>query len=209
MVYPGSGNDGDAVRLFGKAKAAHCFLHIDHGMEEATIRTLLADPEEGFRGYRPMLFRAVAERELAPHGWQPHAAAHEVPDAAPHRVKPYALFVVLERLHGFGEDHGGLRLAILFLAGDAHFSFDALFCQGDATRAPYAMLLQEHQAWGNNTQFGGGRLLNRIARRTSVFPDWLLVSHGTLPWPEYHLVEQVSGHVGGQYRVARCLYKRD
>lgn len=210
VVYPGSGNDGHAVRTFGKAAAAHCFLHIDYAVPEAVIRRKLAHPVQGFRGYRATILLNVTERELSPSGWVPHLRQDRLDRLVPllPAVTPYALLAVLDRLDGFDEDHGPATLAVLFLAGDGHASFDALFCQKDSLRAPFAMLLEDHGFGGDYSRWGAGGITNEIAVNRGVLADLLLVGRTTKVWGGYEFVSGVEADPGGMWRKPRRLNKR-
>ena len=207
VVYPGSGNDGHAVRTFGKAGAAHCFLYVDYMVPEEEIRQRLDDPDEGFRGYRASIIQNLAEPELSPRGWVPHIRPRQYLRPVGPRVPPYALLAVLDREEGLNEDHGPRRLAVVFLAGDGHASFDALFCQRDSAGPPYAMLLQDHGFGGDYSLWGSGGVVHQIAVQEGVFPSLLFVADGTVEWDGYRLIPEVEADIGGVWANRRRLYE--
>ena len=71
---------------------------------------------------------------------------------------------ILQRESGLNDAHGPSRLAILFLGADAIATYDALFCQGDGTRSPYVVVLQDHGFGGNYDSFGEGGTLEQAFR---------------------------------------------
>lgn len=139
-----------------------------------------------FRGYVTLDRIELRESDITPGGWTPHIRADEIPrhlaDQARPTLAPFAFLEVLQREPGYDETHGPRRLAVLFLGADGIATYDALFCQGSGHRPPFAILLHDHGFGGNYDSFGGGGLLERIAIRCGVFPEWLLVAKHTEPW---------------------------
>ena len=67
LYYPSSGFDGDPVKYL--AGHLHSFIYVDYGYSGDDFRSALHNA--GFRGYRPIVVRAVSEKELTPNGWTP------------------------------------------------------------------------------------------------------------------------------------------
>ena len=55
VYYPGSGTDGQPVKLFGSSHSAHCFVYADNGIVQGDLEAELARPTRHFRGYRKPL----------------------------------------------------------------------------------------------------------------------------------------------------------
>ena len=209
LYYPGSGDDGQPVKLCALSHAAHNFIYVDYGVDRNTLVKRLNDPERGFRGYRIAHEEQVSEDVLRPGGWTPHVAAGDVRDStmfADSFVKPFGWFVVLDRKGG-GEDHGPRRLAHLFIGGDGFASYDALYCQADGTPPPFLAVIQDHGFGGNWDRFDRAGLLDRIARRRGVQPKFLLIGGGSEPWSGY---EDTGGvpEPGGGGPNPRRLFRR-
>lgn len=148
----------------------------------------LGDPEQGFRGYEILCWQRINEDAVRQGGWSPHVSEQEVSNSGlfvSDFAEPFGLFVVLERKDDCGEDHGPWRLAILFIGADGFASYDALYCQEDGTPSPYLVVVQDHGSGGNFDRFGKGGLLERIARRCSVRPKYLLVGEFSKQWTGY------------------------
>ncbi len=213
LIYPGPGLDGHPVKLFGAAGACHSFVYPDLWVPLDKVLEALHHPARGFLGYRPFSIRQLKQADLTPRGWTPHVRPLEFDrhGARSHcDFTPYAMFVVLERQPDFDDSHGPERLAILFLGADGIASYDALFCQGGGVRAPFAVLLQDHGFGGNYDPigFGRGSLINRVADRAGVHPEFLLVAAGTEPWDGYEPVLGVHADCGGCHGSPRRLYRR-
>ena len=117
---------------------------------------------------------------------------------------PFGWFVALDRQGG--EEHGPRRLAILFIGGDGFASYDALYCQGDGTPPPFLALIEDYGGGGNHDRFGQGGLLDRIARRTGVRWQFLLVGR-TRAWPGY-ADTGADPEPGGMHGHPRRLFRR-
>jgi hypothetical protein len=203
IVYPGSGTDGRPVELFGSTHAAHCFIYADYLRPRTDIEEALDHPAYGFRGYRSLCRVTLSEGDLTPRKWRPHVYPVEVDYTfREHHVAPFGFLEVLEREDGFDDAHGPERLAIVFLGADGIATYDALFCQEGATRGPFGLVVIDHGFGGGYARFDNGGLLHSLAKRCSVFPEYLWVPYeSSVPWNEYHPVE-----IHGQERPA--LYKR-
>lgn len=205
VFYPGSGTDGQPVKFFGSRHLARCFIYVDYGITREHIeRELLAHP---FAGYRILGRVPASEHDLSPGGWTQHLRGDEVGTPPFPVVRPYALFVVLERDADRDDAHGPRRLCVLFLCADGVAAYDALFCQGDGNRA-LAVVLQDHGFGGNYTTFGRGGALEMLASRTDSAPQLLLIAENTDPWEGYRPVESEQAEPGGVHGHVRRLWER-
>jgi hypothetical protein len=189
VFYPGSGTDGQPVKLFGSTHSAHCFVYADDGVLQERLEGAI--DYRPFRGYRSLKRVALEEEHLVPNGWRPHVSADELRRMAQHyrqhgRIadRPFGFLQVLQRNDDLDDGHGASRLAILFLGADAVAAFDALFCQVEG-RAPFALVVQDHGFGGNYSSFGGDGLLAKVAGRAGCFPAHLLVAQGHREWAGY------------------------
>lgn len=206
VYYPGSGFDGHAVQLFSSAHAAHCFVYVDYGIPADKLVESMQHPRYGFRGYTSIAHMPLTQAQLAPHGWLPHV------DITPQRrmmfaTQNYAFVEVLQRMPNFSDEHGPPRLAILFIGGDGIASYDALFCQRTSWGTPKAVLIQDHGFGGNYDRFGKGGLLEQIALRAQVLPEFLIATSAQTAWQGFSAVADVECSIGGQHRNQRFIYK--
>ena len=208
VYYPGSGGDGQPVKLCALSHAAHSFIYVDYGVGWITISGWLHDPQRQFRGYAITHQEDVPEHVLRPGGWTAHVLQGEAANSGRFRrsfVKPYARLIVLDR-QGDDDDHGPRRLAILFIGGDGIASYDALYCQGDGTPPPFLALVQDY--FGRyRDRFDKDSVLERIVRRSHVQPEFLLVGRGSRPWRGY-VDTGALADPGGQNGRPRRLFRR-
>lgn len=211
VFYPGCGDDGHPVQFFNTERLASCFVYVDYLISEYKIKAALEKPSQAydgrFLGYHSVERIALKQKDLIPDGWVPHVTFPKKPWYPTPLAKPFGFLEILERDADRDESHGAERLSILFLGGDGHASYDALFCQ-TPQRTPYAVVLQDHGFGGNYDRFGQGGLLETIAINTQTFPEFLLVATDTKAWEGYRRVPGIEGFHGGMHGQLRELYQR-
>jgi hypothetical protein len=213
VYYPGALYDGHAVKIFGAAGAAHCFVYVDFAYSLAELCNTLdaTDDQEGymrgFLGYRSQFRLNVDANQLLAAGWNPPDVQLDYPDfAQPAINNPFAILEILERNESYGEDHGPRRLAILFIAGCAFRTFYALFTR-NLKYKPFGILLQDHGFSGNPDAFGRNGLLERIAQDYNKRPKYLLVTEQN-EWHGYRRVRNLDAEQGGMHNSTRSLSVR-
>ena len=210
LYYPSSGFDGDPVKYL--AGHIHSFIYVDYGYSESDFLGALSN--SGFRGYRPIVVRAVSEKELTPNGWTPLPLSQLDGDPAQHRhgwVKPpFCRWVVFERDSGFSPGHGPARFSLLYLCADGAAAYQALYVSNSAVPKAIAVIQPGHSFGGNWTNFGEpSQILARtVAANPAGKPELLLYGgNGSRDyyrkpcWPEYgehvcFLEKQGHGTIG-------------
>lgn len=208
VYYPGSGTDGQAIKVFGSTHSAHCFVYVDYMVSSEDMQNTLDFSRHTLMGYHTIDRVHLTEQDLAPNGWTPHYTPHNPNSFIHGSIEPYGFLEIVERHPLRNNDHGAKRLAILFLGADAIASYDALFCQKESILPPYAMLLQDHGFGGNWNRFGRGGAMHRIARTCGVYPEWILCGVTTDVWDGYSEVEGVDSDQGGMHHQHRALHRR-
>lgn len=212
VFYPGYGDDGQPVRLFGAAGSAHTFVLADYGVERNELIERLHSEDQGFRGYALLRLIDLNQHDLVPAGWRPTLPPEALrkPRQSMLSGSPYGFVGIFVRQEGFGPSHGPARLAMLFLGADGIATYDALFCQRGQRVEPFGMVLQDHGFGGNYNRFGSGGLMHQIAQLANVFPRFILINvQQTGLWPGYCQVENVHADPGGVYGTPRSLCFRD
>ena len=204
--YPGAGNDGQLFRVFGKSHSVHCFILVDYMVSEEAVQESIHRPA-GIRGYEIIDERSVSEQEMMSAAsfrkW--HITEAERQHGRLGTVAPFARFVVLERCPSLGDEHGGERLAVLFLGADAIATYDAIYANKNA-EPPFVCIVEDWGLGGQWARFTSGGLLEKISERSCVHPEFLLTS--SKPWAGYEGVDDVKGDMSGVCRNLRILYHR-
>jgi hypothetical protein len=205
VFYPGSGTEGHPVKLFGSTHSAHTFIYADYGVTADQVQQELAPSGHPFAGYRSLDRIQLQIQDLTPRGWKPHAGPQDYRFVS---TEPYGFVEILGRTEDKDDQHGPRRLAVLFLGADGIATYDALFCQGDGTPAPLAVLTEDYGFGGQypRGKFGRHGLLERIARQCAAMPLWLLVAENSEPWDGYTRVAGIGGNAGYMHHRMRYLH---
>jgi hypothetical protein len=213
VYYPGSGFDGEAVRLFASTKSAHCFLYADYSIQKQALLHKLNQQGGAFTGYQTIARVHLTDQEIASRYWVQHVYDKPLQRVNYHFAQemqnsPFAFLEILERKPEFDDSFGAQRIAILFVGGDGVATYDALFCQADS-KPLFALVLQDHGFGGNYTRFGKGGLLHEIAAQCQKQPQYLWIDpSNTQPWDGYHQIENLSFSTGGMHNNKRYLFER-
>lgn len=203
VYYPGSGIDGQAVSLCGRAHAAHAFVYVDNSTTQQAISDRV-NRRHGipFDGYTVEYEQELEEADIWPGGVP---VQHGDWMGWRGQVKtPYVLFVVLTREDNRDDTHGPIRHAILFVGDDGFARYDALYCQSDGTPPPFLVVIENQGIGGPG--FGADGLLEGIAQQCNVLPKWLLVGRAE-PWFGYHDTG-AEPECGGMMENPRRLFRR-
>jgi hypothetical protein len=179
VYYPGAYDDGHPVALFNSTHSAHCFVYVDYFFERDELDVCIHD--RGFSGYDIAESFDYTERELVPHGWQPHVYPRRNRVNAECQRRPYCVMYIFQRKAKFGEDYGADKFALLYLKADGIATYDALFGNRNYP-APFCMVIEDHDGGANYDRFGGGGLLEEVAMKSEVFPKYYLFNEHTQPW---------------------------
>ena len=218
VYYPGPGTDVEPVKLCAQANVAHAFLYVDtcygdNGVALEQFCNCVQELEDW--GYDAEREDDITMPALFADGWTPHVhttdLSPEAEEAIDFNVK--GSYVVLRRAVRHDESFGPKRLALLYVIGDGHIAYDAIYCQGDGTRAPYLVVVQDHGMAGNHSPFGRGGLLEQFAYQSSQYPEWLLVGpsptgKGYRPWSGYPDTTDMPEQQGAA-KNPRKLYGRE
>lgn len=213
VYYPGSGFDGEAVRLFASTKSAHCFLYADYCIQKQTLLHKLNQEGGAFTGYQTIARVHLTDQEIASRYWVQHVYDKPLQKinyyfAQEMQNSPFAFLEILERKPEFDDSFGAQRIAILFVGGDGVATYDALFCQADS-KPLFALVLQDHGFGGNYTRFGRGGILHDIATQCQKQPQYLWIDpRDTQPWDGYEKIQNLSFSTGGMHNNKRYLFER-
>ena len=216
VFYPAAGHDGHPVQMFNSSHSAHCFILVDYAkeMDKEHVKEELGGPY-GFCGYSILDERDVSENEMrnvaplrTPHLTDEEMPRCRLPNGNDRWIgQPFALFVVFERVPELGDEHGAKRFAVLFLGADGVATYDALYANGNA-KPPFALAFDQcSQDGGGWAPPGRGSPCEKVAEKSGVYPEILLVG-AVEPWTGYEAIPDVESSKGGGARNDRRLYRR-
>lgn len=224
VFYPGSGFDPYTVNAFTRSHSAYCFVNVDYEVAKEDLEEELEKPM--FPRYNVIFERDVSESFFLSMFRQPYSyvadfsldcdrkrdtfayshSSREDFDTVSHYVK----FLVFEREAGLDDSYGAERFALIFVGGDAFPVFNALYANKNANL--FAMLIDDYGFGGQYAYFGKGELLHKIAKRTNVFPEFILTERciGNRMWHGFYKVDVLwsidDANLG---TISRKLYKKE
>lgn len=204
LFYPGAGNDGQPIEAFNSTHTVHTYLYSDYSMDIAeTIKML---KEDKIKGYTLLSIISLDIAELLPKGIV--ADICDVDDHGWNKTCPlkFCMVCIYEREPGYGDFYGAERFALVYTNEDAYRVFNIVYHPTNHLPAPYAIVLQEHGTGGNYDRWGRGGLLERIAERHNIFPNYYIIAvRNTKPWSRA-LPAHDRVMYGGMHKSPRELY---
>lgn len=209
--YPGSGSDGQLIKLGNMSHTVHTYLYVDYLERRERIRESLIRPGS-IRGYHILGRMEFNKEDLLPNGPYP-LFTRRVPRCSPdtfRRNMPdewYCEMFIWERDADRSSAWGAQRFATVFLCEDGIETYYQLFVK-EYVKAPWIMLLQDHGFGCNYDSFGKGGILEEIIIRSDIRPLFVLVGKNTRIWPGYQKLD-CAPEIGGMNHMQRYLYVRD
>lgn len=199
VFYPGSGLDGQPIKLFNQSHFVHLYIYVDYMITQQALQDHIA--KRGYRGYR-LVGRTVASRSSLLGFWSApvmefsekkkalliHPFTNVTFGEDSVSIPFYGFLDVYERLPTFDDTHGAQRFAVLYLGEDAFVAFLAFY--GTRQFRPKVLMIVDHAFGGNYDRFGQKGLLERMVRRRKIIVPYLLCWGHTAVWRGY---EEVKG----------------
>lgn len=194
--YPGCGTDGHLVEIGNRSQSVHCFIYTDYSVSIDMVKDTL-NSRHGIKGYHI----------LGTTEWDPKAL--ETPKPYRNRFaidsgKPYCLVVVFERDTDYSPVWGSDRFAVAFMNIDGFAVYKNLFVER-LHKAPYIFLLEDYGYGLNYDRFGRGGILDRIMRKSGIWPKYAVSGHAQL-WNGYQRIPLQTETKGGMHSFSRALY---
>jgi len=216
VYYPASAFDGGVIRdcnVNRKDWEVLSFVYCDYSETEEALHLT-----EMPRGYRLLGERQLKEKELIPNGWTPVLPPNLDMQRYQHTVRhfankrPFATWMVFERLPEFGESHGPKRFSLIYICGDGVATYQALYwTHGIAPRA--VAIIQPGTGFGGNwSDFfkKDDPLYWTVKNNPAGIPEYVYCgywSHSATPatanpenmqlhfdWPEYQFLAPAVGY---------------
>lgn len=210
LYYPASGFDGDPIKYFSRKISS--FIYVDYSRSEDDLNGVLVN--NGFLGYRLAHSQNISQKQLVPNGWKPVVASNDLsgPNPKYYKIaKPFAKWLVFERLSDYEPCHGAERFSLLYLCADGVAAYQALYVSNYCFPRAIA-IIQPGFGFGNNyTDFEdpGCALGQVVLGHTAGRPEMLLFGgigsrndYRAPCWPEYATHKRFyEKHGGGSIGV--------
>ena len=145
--YPGSGFDGELMKVGNKSHSVHSFLYVDYMLKRKDLESHIAE-EGSILGYHPAGQIEWQESDLMPNGQYPLdmniRPLHAKPNSFVRKGEtPYCFSVIMERNEDKDDTWGAVHFVVTFLFADGIATYYQLFAK-EYSKAPWLFLLQDH-----------------------------------------------------------------
>jgi hypothetical protein len=186
VYYPASAFDGGVIRdcnVNRKEWEVLSFVYCDYGETEEDLHHTVMP-----RGYRLLGERQVKEEELTPNGWNPEFPPnidmqHYQRTVSHFAKRPFATWMVFERLPEFDESHGPKRFSLLFLCAEGVATYQALYWTNQMRPRAIAIIQPGTGFGGNWTDFFKKRdpFYWTVKKNPTGMPDYVYCGY----WSQY------------------------
>lgn len=200
VFYPGSGIDGEPIKIINKAHYAHTYLYVDYNYKREEIEHELLK-EDVIKGYSLVdmikMPIYVISRMIDDYSYY-RATEYSIifhDDEEPMNPKqsgifvPYCFICIFERKIGYDESFGAKRFCLVYLCHDLFGAYYRFFIQ--QKRVPAILVLKNYMAH-ELIELGSGSNLEILSRNKDALPEYILCERNTPIWREYSIVPRMK-----------------
>lgn len=203
FYYPSSGFDYGIIKYYGKKIQSYIYCDYATG-EEAFLSQL-----DCFRGYKILGHRPVRQEELVPNGWKmqppPNFNFKQYYIHKDAFKKPFAHWVVYEKMANFSESDGPNRFSLIYIGGEGVATYQALYWSNKKTAKALA-IIQPGTSFGLNwTNFNdkNGALAWVVMNNKFGIPDTIFYGgygngYNDFNWDNYVLSRTIRPYYSEQ-----------
>jgi hypothetical protein len=198
--YPGSGFDGELMKVGNKSHSVHSFIYVDYMLKRKELEDHLAE-EGSIRGYHQVGQIEWKESDLMPNGQYPidfvirprHASLNSF---VRKEETPYCFSVVMERNEDKDDIWGAKHFVVTFLFADGIATYYQLF-EKEYAKAPWLFLLNDGYIGTN---------FERELQRGHCYPQFVIFADDASRWEGYEKIENTH-FIFGEFRKRGDLYE--
>lgn len=197
VFYPGSGIDGEPIKLINKAHYAHTYFYVDYNHRREDIRKILIK-NETFKGYKTIgLYTCpvyIASRLVSDHSYYNMRTIFNSEDLIYESMNyplqkgifiPFLYIAIYERLPNYDETHGAKRFCLIYLCNDMFGAYYEFF--SSRNMAPNILILKNYES-NEFFMLGKGSNLEFLAKEKQTYPDYILCERNTDVWKDYEKI---------------------
>jgi len=210
FFYPACDSDGGVVKDCNKnyqTLGIDTFIYCDYSYGEDALNEDMND----FHGYKVLATRSLKPNDLTPNGWNMQMPPrldlqqyHMFKDAY---KKPFAKWIVYERVPEKGEDFGPKRFSLIYIGGEGIATYQALYWSNNACPKAIAIIQPGHAFglnWTNFTEPNG--YMNWVVSKNPnhKMPKYIYYGgigsndrYDDLNWIGYEKVRGIEQYYGG------------
>lgn len=156
LFYPACDSDGGVVKDCNKNYqniGIDTFIYCDYAFGEVALNEDL----DTFQGYKVFATRSLRQHDLTPNGWSmvmpPRLDLQQYHMFKDAYKKPFAKWIVYERVPEKGEDFGPKRFSLIYIGGEGIATYQAMYWTNNACPKAIAIIQSGHAFGLNWTNF--------------------------------------------------------
>ena len=213
LYYPACDNDGGVVKdcnTLNRVLGIENFIYCDYAFGDERLNEAL----DSFHGYTVIATRSLNPNDLTPNGWRmkmpPRLDLREYSRYKDAYEKPFAKWVVYERVPEKGDDYGPNRFSLVYIGGEGIATYQAIYWSNKATPTALAIIQPGFGFglnWANFSEKNG--YLNWVVANnpTKQLPKHIYYggiggeqSYDNLNWEGYKMLRGISNYYDSSMR---------
>ena len=185
FYYPACRFDGDPIKHF--LGNVFSYVYADYSVKYSEFDK---EVELGLRGYKVIHREKLTRRQLAPNGWniRVHLTSADRGRRLPFpHERPFAEWVIYERLDSFTEEHNPKRCSFLFICAEGVSAYQALYLENKIAPKMLGIIQPGTGMGGNWTDFYD---------EEKIFARSVLYENKRENFPKYLVVNRYRSHDG-------------
>ncbi len=209
LYYAACETDGGVVKdcnTLNRDLGVKSFIYADYALGEDRLNQEL----NNFYGYTVFAKRNILKSELIPNGWNvtlpPGLTPQEYMIYCNQFKKPFAKWVIYERVPEKGEDFGHKRFSLLYIGGEGIATYQALYWSNNACPKVVAIIQPGHSFGNNWADFTASDgyfnwvIFNHPNQKTPIqiyFGGYMeKEDYEDFNWPNYNRIREIEHYYG-------------
>ena len=186
LFYPACSNDGGVVQdsnTINRALGIENFIYCDYAFGEERLNEAM----DTFHGYTVIATRSLKPNDLTPNGWRmkmpPRLDRREYTRYKDAYEKPFAKWIVYERVQEKGDDYGPNRFSLVYLGGEGIAAYQVVYWSNNACPTALAIIQPGYSFGLNWCNFS----------ENSGYLHWVVANNPTKQMPKHIYYGGIGG----------------